>query len=295
MEEITQLKEEGDWLIIAHNYQLPEVQDAADFLGDSLELARKAGKLEKENILFCGVRFMAESAKIISPEKNIYIPEPEAGCPMADMISASDVREMRKKYPEHVFVAYVNTSAEVKAEVDICCTSANALDIVESLKGKKIFFLPDKNLGNWVKKQSSADVTVWPGFCYVHNRITLEDLREGRKAHPEASAMVHPEAPIDVLEKADAVLSTGQMIRYAAESGHDSFLVGTEEGMIYRLQTLFPQKKFHMMGRRFTCENMKKITLEKMAGTMRNRENSIELTDDIIRKAADSLHRMLQR
>ncbi len=292
-EQITELKRQKDFLIIAHNYQLPEVQDVADFLGDSLELANKAARLEKENVLFCGVRFMAESAKIISPDKRIFIPEPDAGCPMADMITAEDVRRLRREFPDRVFVAYVNSSAEVKAEVDICCTSSNALEIVNSVRSEKIYFLPDKNLGTWVGRQSKKDVMVWPGFCYVHNRITEGDLLRGRQAHPEAVSMVHPEAPAEVADMADHVLSTGQMIHFAARSDADEFLVGTEEGMIYRLQTLYPGKKFFEMGRRFTCSNMKKITTEKILDSLTHLRYEISLDEDIIQRASLSLSRML--
>lgn len=294
-QQIIRLKKEKDFLIIAHNYQRPEVQDVADFLGDSLELAKKAAQLEKENVLFCGVRFMAESAKVISPDKHIYTPEPDAGCPMADMITAEDVRRLRKEYPDYVFMAYVNTSAEVKAEVDICCTSSNALEIVNNLEGEKIYFLPDKNLGGWVKKQSGREMRMWPGFCYVHNRITADDLKKGKKEHPGAVSMIHPESPIEVLDEADAVLSTGQMITYARESKKTEFLVGTEEGMIYRLKTLLPEKKFYPMGQRFTCMNMKKITLENVHDALTNLRYEISLDDETIRKASLSLKRMLEK
>jgi len=291
---IMDLKKETKTVIMAHNYQRPEVQDVADILGDSLELARLARELKEERILLCGVRFMAESAKIVAPEKTVLTPEEEAGCPMADMISAEDVRRLRKEFPGYLFMAYVNTSAEVKAEVDLCCTSSNALALVRKLKGEKIFFLPDKNLGSWIKDQTGADMEVWPGFCYVHNRIRMEDLEKGRAEHPGAEAIIHPESPLDVLKAADAVLSTGQMITYVREVQAKSFLVGTEEGMIYRLETLFPDRDFYPMGKRFTCENMKKITLEKVFQALLTGEKPINVDSETIRRASRSLDRMLE-
>jgi quinolinate synthase len=289
-----ELKKKTNTLIMAHNYQRPEVQDVADILGDSLELARLAANVNEERILLCGVRFMAESAKIVAPQKTVLTPEKEAGCPMADMITADDIRSLRKTFPRHLFMAYVNTSAEVKAEVDLCCTSSNALDLVRKLEGQKIFFLPDKNLGAWIKDQTGADMEIWPGFCYVHNRIRMEDLQKGRAEYPEAEVLVHPESPLDVLKAADAVLSTGQMIAYARESEKKSFLVGTEEGMIYRLGTLFPDKAFYPMGRLFTCENMKKVTLEKVLHSLLTGDKPVEVEPEIIRRASRSLGRMLE-
>jgi len=291
---IMELKKKTNTLIMAHNYQRPEVQDVADILGDSLELARLAANVNEERILLCGVRFMAESAKIVAPQKTVLTPEKEAGCPMADMITADDIRSLRKTFPRHLFMAYVNTSAEVKAEVDLCCTSSNALDLVRKLEGQKIFFLPDKNLGAWIKDQTGADMEIWPGFCYVHNRIRMEDLQKGRAEYPEAEVLVHPESPLDVLKAADAVLSTGQMIAYARESEKKSFLVGTEEGMIYRLGTLFPDKAFYPMGRLFTCENMKKVTLEKVLHSLLTGDKPVEVEPEIIRRASRSLGRMLE-
>ena len=293
-EKIEQLKKEKDILIIAHNYQRPEIQDVADFLGDSLELAKKAANLEKEKVLFCGVTFMGESTKIVAPEKTVLLPNKNAGCAMADMITAEDVRRLREEYPDYTFVAYVNTSAEVKAEVDVCCTSANALKIVENIDNDKIYFLPDKNLGEWVKRESKKDIKLWPGFCYVHNRITINDLSEGKKLHPDALAMVHPESPIDVLQKADAVLSTGQMIKFVNDSKKEEFLVGTEAGMIYRLSTIFPDKKFYEMGREFVCKGMKRITLEDVYNALLNEQYEITVDKDVRTRAKKALDRMLE-
>lgn len=292
--EIEELKKKKKILVVAHNYQRPEVQDIADILGDSLELARIAARVPEERILLCGVKFMAESVKIISPRKTVLTPEPEAGCPMADMITGEDVRRLRKEYPDYLFMAYVNTSAEVKAEVDLCCTSSNALALVKKLKGEKIFFLPDKNLGSWINDQTQTEMELWPGFCYVHNRIQMEDLEKGRQEHPEAVAMIHPESPLQVLKAADAVLSTGQMITYARTSPAREFLVGTEEGMVYRLQSLFPEKLFYPMGRPFICDNMKKITLEKVHKALTDEETIIQIDESVIQKAAQSLNRMLE-
>ena len=292
-EEIITLKTEKNAIIVAHNYQNPEIQDIADFLGDSLELSKKAKQFESDLIVFCGVRFMAESAKILAPDKTILLPNSDAGCPMADMITADNVKMIREQYPDHTIVAYVNTSAEVKAEVDICCTSANAVDIVEKVPNDKIYFLPDKNLGTWVKRQTKKTVELWPGFCFVHNRMTTTDVMSARTEHPDGVVIVHPEAPIDVLDLADAVLSTGQMIKYVASSEKKKFLIGTEQGMIYKLKKDFPDKEFYTMGRIFTCSNMKKTTLQDVKHALETGREAIKLDKNLMDRARKSLENML--
>ncbi len=290
--EILKLKKEKNAVIMAHNYQIPEIQDIADYLGGSLQLARKSREIKNKFIVFCGVKFMAESIKILSPEKSILVPEIDAGCPMADMITSDDMKRIRKDYPGYDIVAYVNTSADVKAEADICCTSANAIDIVRKLDNDKIYFVPDKNLGSWVKKNSNKEIKVWDGFCNVHNRIRVVDLEEGRKNHPDAVSLVHPEAPMDVLERADHVLSTGQMVNFVKNSDKKEFLIGTEKGLIYRMKTLYSEKNFYKMGRYFVCRNMKKNTLKKVYKSLKEEKSEISLDKDIIRNSYRAINRM---
>lgn len=292
--DILELKKRKNAIIVAHNYQNPEIQEVADFLGDSLELSKKAQHFETDYIVFCGVRFMAESAKILAPEKKIVLANNDAGCPMADMITAKHVRQIREDYPDHTIVAYVNTSAAVKAEVDICCTSSNALKIVERVESDKIYFVPDKNLGGWIKRQTKKEMILWQGFCTVHNRMTVEDVYNARKQFPDAVVMVHPEAPLEVLDKADAVLSTGQMVQYAAQSDKKIFIVGTEQGMIYKLKKDFPEKEFYTMGRIFSCANMKKTTLLDVKSALECEKNEITLSKTLMDKARHSLDAMLR-
>ena len=233
--KIKELKEKKNAVILAHNYQIGDIQDIADFTGDSLELAKKVVGIDKDIIVFCGVRFMAEMAHMLSPEKKVLIPRIDAGCPMADTINAEDVKELRKKYPNHTFIAYVNTNADVKAEIDICCTSQNALEIVKNVKNDKIVFLPDKNLGNYVKQQvPEKEIILWNGCCNVHNRIRLDEVKAAKALHPESELLVHPECVPEVVEFADKALSTGGMVRYVKTAEAKSFLIGTEEGMIHR-------------------------------------------------------------
>lgn len=294
VDDILELKRKKNAIIVAHNYQNPEIQDIADFLGDSLELSKKAQHFETDYIVFCGVRFMAESAKILAPKKKIVLANTDAGCPMADMITAQNVRHIREEYPEHTIVAYVNTSAAVKAEVDICCTSSNALKIVERVDNDKIYFVPDKNLGGWIQRQTKKEMILWQGFCTVHNRMTVEDVDNARKQFPDAVVMVHPEAPLEVLDKADAVLSTGQMVQYAAQSDKKVFIVGTEQGMIYKLKKDFPEKQFYTMGRIFSCANMKKTTLLDVKYALETENNEIVLSETLMDKARHSLDAMLR-
>ena len=292
--EIKELKKKKNAIVVAHNYQNPEIQEIADFLGDSLELSRKAQHFETDFIVFCGVRFMAESAKILAPEKKIILANDDAGCPMADMITADNVKNIREKYPDYTIVAYVNTSAAVKSEVDVCCTSSNALEIVEKIPNDKIYFVPDKNLGGWIQRQTKKTMIMWPGFCTVHNRMTVEDISRARAEFPEGVVLVHPEAPLEVLEKADAVLSTGQMVKYAAASEKKIFIIGTEQGMIYKLKKDFPDKEFYTMGRIFTCANMKKTTLFDVKNALERENNAIELSESLMKKARHSLEEMLR-
>jgi len=293
--KINKLKKEKNAVIMAHNYQIPDIQDISDHQGGSLQLAKLSKDVKNNLIVFCGVRFMAESIKILAPKKKILIPEPEAGCPMADMITREDMKKIRKDYPEYSIVAYVNTSAEVKAEADICCTSANAIDIVKNYPNDKIYFVPDKNLGGWVKKNvPEKEIKIWQGFCSVHNNISMYDFEEGKKNHPDACTLIHPEAPMDVLKKSDEVLSTGQMVDFVGKTDKQDFLIGTEKGLIYRLKTLYPDKNFYKLGRYFICRNMKKNTLKKLYISLKKDKYELNLDTEIRDKAYRAINNMFK-
>jgi quinolinate synthase len=244
--KIKELKKKRNAVILVHNYQLPEVQDIADFRGDSLELSRIAAKTDAKVIVFCGVYFMAQTASILSPDKLVIMPDASAGCPMADMLSVEDLRKLKKEHPHAVVVGYVNTSAEVKAELDYCCTSANAVGVINALaKEKEIIFVPDKYLADYVSKKTHRKLITWHGFCPTHVKILPEDLDREKKFHPKARIMVHPECTAGVIALADAVLSTSQMARYVKESSAEEFIVGTEVGLLYRLKEDNPGKEFY--------------------------------------------------
>lgn len=291
--EILKLKKELNAVIIAHNYQIPEIQDIADFLGDSLELSKKVAKLDNDRIFFCGVKFMAETAKILSPNKHIYIPDINAGCKMADMVTAKSLREFKKKYPEAKTVCYVNTTAETKTECDICCTSANAADIVNSLDTDTVLFVPDGNLASYVQTKTSKRVIPYPGFCYVHNLIAKDDVEMARALHPEAIVIVHPEAKLEASLAADYILSTGGMVKIAKETDKKEIVVGTEEGMIYRLQKENPGKKFYPLKDKLICQGMKAITLDNLLTSLKELKYEIELPEDIIKNAYEPIKRMV--
>jgi quinolinate synthase len=280
-------------VILAHNYQLGEIQDVADFVGDSMELSRKAAETEADTIVFCGVHFMAETAKILSPRKTVLLPDLEAGCPMADMITVEQLREFKAKYPGRPVVAYVNTSAAVKAEVDICCTSANAIKVVESLDADEIIFIPDMCLADYVASKTSKKIIPYPGFCPTHHRILPEDILRQKALHPDALVIVHPECTRAVIQLADGVFSTSGMVRFAKESPAEEFIIGTEKGIIHRLQKDSPDKKFYAPTEHTICANMKKITLEKLAWSLEDNQYPIELPADIIEKARGAIERMI--
>ena len=292
--KIKELKKKRNAIILAHNYQLPEVQDIADFRGDSLELSRIAAKTDAEVIVFCGVYFMAETASILSPEKKVIMPDISAGCPMANMMTADDLRKLKQKHPEAVAVGYVNTSAEVKAELDYCCTSTNAIAIVNALKDKKeIIFIPDKYLADYVSKKSGRKLISWHGFCPTHVKILPEDLKREKKFHPKAKVMVHPECLSSVVALADAVLSTSQMGKYAKENSAKEFIVGTESGLVYRLKQDNPDKEFYPASERAVCPNMKRTTQEKVLWALEELKDEVRVTDDIRKKARLAIERML--
>jgi len=292
-ERIIALKKEMDATILAHNYQIPAIQDLSDFLGDSLELSIRASEVDKKTIVFCGVTFMAETAKILNPGKRVLVPRRDAKCPMAEMATAEEIAMARDEHPEAAVVAYVNTHAEVKAASDICCTSANALKIVESVEEDEIIFVPDMHLANYVATQTEKTIIPWRGFCYVHARILANEVREAKRMHPEAVLLVHPECPAEVIDIADEVLSTGGMVKYARESDAREFLIGTEEGLIYRLSKENPGKRFMPAGTPRTCTGMKRITLPDLYESLSRGRYDIDLPGEIIRGAERSLRRMI--
>lgn len=292
--QIAKLKEELGAVIVAHNYQRPEVQDIADFVGDSLELSRQCTKVDARTIVFCGVRFMAEIAAILNPDRTVLLSEGSAGCPMADMISADELREWKQRYPGALVVCYVNSSAETKAESYICCTSANGVEIVNSVASDDIIFVPDQNLGHYIATKTKRNIILYPGFCIVHHRIRAEQVKLAKKLHPEAQVIVHPECRPEVIALADAALSTSQMLRYVKASSHSSFIIGTEEGLLHRLRRENPNKSFYLITPSQVCTNMKKTTLEVLARTMEFRENIIAVPEDIRVRAKQAIDRMLE-
>lgn len=290
---IAALKKERNAVILAHNYQIGEVQDVADFLGDSLELSRKAARLDEDMIIFCGVHFMAETAAILAPEKKVLIPDIHAGCPMANMITARELKAWKKNYPGRPVVCYVNTTAEVKAECDICCTSSNALKVVESLEAQEILFAPDKNLAAYVARYTSKKIIPWDGYCYVHHNILARDVRESKKRYPEAEVWVHPECRPEVIDLADKVLSTGKMIKTARTTPKKAVIIGTEAGIVYRLKKENPDKEFHPVKNLALCYNMKKINLKKVLQSLEEEIFKVEVPLEISRRAKAAIEKMI--
>jgi quinolinate synthase len=292
--EIKRLKEDRNVTILAHNYQIPDVQDLADFVGDSLELSQKAATLDSDVILFCGVHFMAETAAILAPDKTVLIPEIQAGCPMADMITASEMRQWKEEHPGKKVVCYVNTSAEVKAECDVCCTSSNAINVVESLEADEILFAPDKNLAAYVARFTDKRITAWDGYCYVHHNFRLRHVKEMRNQHPEAEIWVHPECRPEVIDLADKVLSTGKMVKEAKMTDKAEIILGTEEGIIHRLNKLNPNTHFYTLKANAVCRNMKKITLPKVLKALQDMIYRIEVPSDISQRAKGAIEKMVR-
>jgi quinolinate synthase len=292
-EKIAGLKEKLGAVIVAHNYQRPEVQDIADFVGDSLELARECTRLEAQTIVFCGVQFMAETAAIINPEREVLLTEAGAACPLADMITADELKELRAKHPKAVVVCYVNSSAEVKAESYMSCTSANGVAVVESIPQDEIIFVPDQNLGQYISTQTKKRIILYPGFCYVHHRMKPEQVAMAKRLHPEAQVMVHLECRPEVTAMADAVLSTSQMLHYAKASDQRSFIVGTEAGILHGLRRENPTKSFYLVSNSQICNDMKKTTLEALAKAMELRQNVVTVPEEIRIRAKRTIDRML--
>jgi quinolinate synthase len=317
-EDILRLKEERNAIILSHNYQREEVQDIADFIGDSLELSRTAAEIDCDVIVFCGVHFMAESASILSPDKIVLLPELGAGCPMADMIQVSSprkvwktfpgyesqptfvfpheftLRDIKAKYPGVPVVAYVNTTADVKAESDICCTSANVVKVIESLPDERVICIPDRNLSMWAQKNTKKQIIAWDGFCHVHDRITRKDVLKAREEYPNVVFMAHPECRLEVLELADHVTSTSGMLRFAKSSDAKEFIVGTETGLMHRLKKENPDKIFYPLRKDMVCPNMKKTTLNSVMIALKEMKNVIKVPEDIRIPAQKALDRMLE-
>jgi len=290
---IEDLKKEKNAIILAHVYQRDEIQGIADFTGDSLELSRKAVNTNAKVIVFCGVRFMAETAAILNPDKTVLLPEINAGCELADMAPVEELRRIKSDYPNATVVSYVNSSADIKAESDICCTSANAVKVVNSLHQEQILFVPDRNLGSYVAEMTNKNIIPWDGYCYVHEEnISEDEIRVVKKKHLDAIIMVHPECSKPVRDLADFIGSTSQMLRYAKDIEKKEFIVGTEDGLLYRLQKENPDKKFYALGT--ICNSMKMIDLEKLTSALEKMQYSIMIPEEIRIKAKNALDKMLK-
>jgi quinolinate synthase len=293
--KIKLLKAQRKAVILAHNYQPPEIQDLADFCGDSLGLSINAAKTDARVIVFCGVEFMAETAAILSPEKTVLLPDKFAGCPLADMITAQQLRQLKYKYPNALVVCYVNSPAEVKAESDYCCTSANAVEVVKSLPADRpVIFVPDQHLGRFVMDKAGRDLVLWPGYCPTHIVITEEDIKSAKEKFPDAIVMAHPECTEPVKELANRILSTGQMLKFVKTSAAKRFIVATETGIIHALKKQNPQAEFIPASDRAVCPNMKKITLDKVIGSLEDMQFKITVPDEIRIRAKRSLDRMIE-
>lgn len=294
-QKIEQLKDRRKAVILAHNYQPGDIQDLADFTGDSLGLSIKASQTDAETIVFCGVLFMAETAAILSPEKTVLLPEKTAGCPMADMITADQLRQLKQEHPDALVVCYVNSSAEVKAESDYCCTSANAVEVVNSLpEDKQILFVPDQHLGRFVADRTGRDLILWPGYCTTHVFITADDIKAARAQYPEAIVMAHPECTEPVKERSDELLSTSQMLKLAAKGTAKQFIVATETGIIHSLKKQNPDVEFIPASNRAICPNMKKITLDKVIASLEEMQYEITVPEAISARAKKALDRMVE-
>jgi len=292
---IARLKKDKNAIILAHNYQIEEVQLAADFLGDSLELSRKAAELTQDIIVFAGVKFMAETAKILSPGKKVLLPRLDAGCPMADMIAVDDLREMKRQHPNAPVVTYVNSSVEIKAESDVCCTSANAVQVVANLPAPEIIFIPDENLGNYVQKMvPGKKLFLFEGFCYVHQRISKEEIAEMRIRHPQAKVIVHPEVRLEVMDLADEVLSTSGMLKYVSRSLQKEFIVATEQGLLERMKRENPGKTFYPPLTPKICSNMKRTALKDVYDSLNEEKYEITVDPVVSDKALHALRGMLE-
>lgn len=292
-DEIFSLKEKRDAIILVHNYQLPEVQDIADLCGDSLELSRAAATMDGEVIVFCGVDFMAETAAILSPEKTVLLPAPDSCCPMAQMISAEELRLAKARNPDAAVVCYVNTTAEVKAESSICCTSSNAVNVVNSVEQDRMIFVPDRNLGRYAARFTKKEILPWDGFCIVHDQITPAQVAAARQTHPGAVLLVHPECRPEVIDLADHVASTSGIIRQVCTSPEQDFIIGTEVGVLHRLEKECPEKRCYPLSQAAVCQNMKKTDLKKVRDALQTLRPRITVPDEIADRARRAIERML--
>ena len=291
--EILALKEERQATILAHNYQIPEVQDVADLVGDSLELSRAAARLDSEVIIFCGVDFMAETAAILSPQKKVVLPVKGAWCPMAHMITPDQLRDLMTLNPKAAVVCYVNSTAEIKAMSDVCCTSANGVQVVNSLSEEQVIFVPDRNLAAYVARHTDKKIIPWNGYCYVHEHLTAEEVQAARAEHPNAEVLVHPECRPEVIDQADFAYSTAGMGRHAKASSAREFIIGTETGMIYRLKKENPLKEFYPLSTKAICQNMKKTDLAEVLRALQTLEPQVTVPEEIAVRARRSIERML--
>ena len=294
-DDILKLKKERNATIVAHNYQVDDVQEISDLVGDSFALAKYCASSPADVIVFCGVHFMAESAKILSPDKTVLLPEKDAGCPMADMVTAEGLREEKKRHPDAAVVCYINSNADVKAESDICCTSSNAVKVIRSVKQKRIIFTPDQNLGQYVARQvPEKEIILWKGYCATHHKIKAAEVEKIKKLHPDAVLLVHPECKPEIWELADFTGSTKQIIDYAIKSNEKKFIIGTEMGVLCKLRKDNPQKEFYLMAPGLVCPNMKKTSLESVYNSLKEMKYNIELDEEIRLKAKSCLDRMLE-
>ena len=295
LEKIAKLKRERRAVILAHNYQPGEIQDLADFCGDSLGLSVKAARTDAEVIVFCGVQFMAETAAILSPYKTVLLPDKHAGCPLANMINAQQLVMLKEQHPGAVVVCYVNSSAEVKAQSDYCCTSSNAVEVVKSIpKGSQVIFVPDQHLGRFVIEKTGRDLVLWPGYCVTHVMITEEAIKNAKAKYPDAIVMAHPECTEPVKKLADAVLSTGQMLKFAQISSAKRFIVATETGIIHALKKQNPNAEFIAASEKAICPNMKKITMEKVVWALEDMQYKVTVPEEIRVKAKKALDKMVE-
>ena len=291
---IAELKKQRNAIILAHNYVNAEIQAIADFCGDSLELSIKAADTNADVLVVCGVKFMAETAKILSPDTTVLMPRPDAGCPMADMVDVEKLRKFRAENPDTVIIAYVNTTAEVKSLVDICCTSGNAEKVVASIpEDKEILFMPDRNLGGNIMRKLGRKMQLWEGCCPYHDGVTVEMISRAREAAPDAQVLVHPECRNEVVMAADLALSTGAMLKYVTESNNKEFIVGTESGILFRMQRANPDKKFYLLQPEILCPDMKRITLDDVAESLRDLKYPVELPAEMISGAAGAIEKMI--
>jgi len=295
VDKILKLKGKRNALILAHNYQIAEVQEIADFVGDSLDLSQQAAVTDSEVIVFCGVHFMAETAKILAYNKTVLMPDMNAGCAMANMITPRQMIELKKKYPDHTYVCYVNCTAETKAECDYCCTSANSVKVIKAIPPEeKIVFIPDKYLGSYAISQTKREMVLWEGYCPTHRRILAENILKKKAQHPKAEVLVHPECTPDVIAMADYVLSTSGICRRAQESEAEEFIIGTEIGILSRLERENPDKKFYAASELSDCPNMKLNTLEKILWSLEDMVYQVNVPEDIARRAKKSIDRMVE-